>query len=796
MEGSTVETLSDRRRSFARRYSQALLRHPWWAIAGSLLLCVLLGSGARNLTFKGDYRVFFSSDNPHLKAFEALQDVYSKRDNVLFALQPRDGQVFSPDCLAAVQALTEEAWRLPFVTRVDSITNFQYSWARGDELIVEDLIADLKSLSPAELEQRRRIARAEPLLVGRLLSPDTSVTAVNATVLFDDESQEDQAQMVAAARALAESLRARFPDLEIYLSGTVLHNNAFTEAATTDAGTLIPGMYLAILLLLGYFFRSVTATLSTLLVIALSSAAAMGTGGWLGISVTPPSVLAPTLIMTLAVADAVHLLLPFLQKLHRGVEKRQALVDSLAINFQPVFLTSLTTCIGFLAMNVSDVPPLNDLGNITAVGVMVAFLLTVVLLPALLAVLPLKARPSRGSASGKWMDPLASALIRHPARFLLGMVAAAGLLAILIPRNELDDRFVEYFDERITFRTDTDFITENLTGLYQIEFSLETGEEGGIADPRYLNRVEAFTEWWRAQPEVLHVASITDLMKRLNQNLHGDDPAYHRLPEERTLAAQYLLLFEMSLPLGLDLNDQIDIDKTATRFTASVANISSRELRQLAERAEIWLRENAPTTMHAQGVSPAIMFAHISDRSIAGMLLGGALSFLLITVCLIFALRSLRFGLLSLIPNVLPATMAFGAWGLLNGQVGFGLSIVLAMTLGIVVDDTVHFVSKYLHARRELDLEPEEALRYVFTTVGKALWVTSLALTGGFAILATSTFAQNSDMSLLTAITILFALACDFLLLPPLLLYLDRPAGRTILKGHDLEADELSRRNL
>jgi predicted RND superfamily exporter protein len=285
--------------------------------------------------------------------------------------------------------------------------------------------------------------------------------------------------------------------------------------------------------------------------------------------------------------------------------------------------------------------------------------------------------------------------------------------------------------------------------------------------------VDRFADWYRQQPNVLHVNSLTDIMRRLNKNMHGDDPAWYRLPGERDLAAQYLLLYEMSLPYGLDLNNQVDISKSATRMTVSLESISSTEMLGMEKRAQQWLAENAPH-MQSDGASPSVMFAYIGQRNIHSMLTGTSIALVLISLILVFALRSLKLGLVSLIPNLAPAAMGFGIWGLLSGQVGLGLSVVMGMTLGIVVDDTVHFLSKYLRARREQGLDSQAAVRYAFHTVGIALVVTSLVLIAGFMVLAQSAFKLNADMGFLTAMIIGLALLADFIFLPPLLMKVDK----------------------
>ncbi len=758
-----------------KSYGEWLVRWRYLVLVAVIASVAIAASGARFLTFKTDYRVFFSTDNPQLQAFEQLQNTYTKTDNVLFVLAPKDGNVFTQETLASIIALTEASWQIPYSIRVDSITNYQHTEAEGDDLTVDDLVPDAGQLDAGGLERIRNIATNEPLLVNRIISPDGRVTGVNVTVQLPDPEEQtgkEVPKVTAFARNMVDELRAANPDLDVYLTGMVIMNNSFPEVSIRDQQTLVPIMFAVVVITLVLLLRSFTATIGTFLVIVCSVLTAMGIAGWLGMALTPPSASSPTIILTLAVADCVHILVSFLHAMRRGLDKTGAMVESLRINLQPIFLTSLTTAIGFLSMNFSDAPPFRDLGNIVAMGVMAAFFISITLLPALMLILPVRVKPGATNHSRR-MDNFADFVVerRNFLFFAVGFIVVA--LVIFIPRNELNDEFIEYFDKTVDFRNATDFSSENLTGIYTIDYSLSAGESGGISEPEFLDRVEAFANWYETQPEVLHVNTLTDIMKRLNKNMHADEPEWYRLPDQRNLSAQYLLLYEMSLPYGLDLNNQIDVGKSATRMTVTVKNISSNEMLALEGKAQEWLHENAPG-MRADGASPSVMFAHIGHRNIRSMLTGTSVALVLISLILVVALRSIKIGLISLVPNLAPAAMGFGLWGLLVGEVGLGLSVVTGMTLGIVVDDTVHFLSKYLRARREQQLAPPDAVRYAFSTVGTALWVTSLVLIAGFMVLTQSPFKLNSDMGLVTAITIAFALIADFLFLPPLLMKVDK----------------------
>jgi predicted RND superfamily exporter protein len=755
----------------ALAFPRWVIRWRWLIVIATVLIVAIAASGARFIEFSGSYRVFFSAENPQLQAFDELQNTYSKNDTVMFVLAPKDGKVFTRETLASVEWLTEQGWQMPYSRRVDSVTNFQHTRAENDDLVVKNLAENAASLTDTDLERIKNIALTEPLLLNRLISARAHVTGVNVTFVLPEKSLNEIPEVMAFARKLVAQAKEKNPDIDVYLTGVAPFNSAFQESSEKDLKTLVPLMYLVIALITFFSLRSVTGTIATLLVIIFSVITAMGMMGWLGIKLTAPSASAPTVILTLAIADSIHFLSTMFFNMRQGMDKYTAIKESLHINMTAIFLTSLTTVIGFLSMNFSEVPPFRDLGNVVAIGVIAAWLFSILFLPAFMAILPVKVKPAR-KHSNLAMERFANFVVRRRTALLWGMAGLAIGLVAFIPRNEMNDNFVEYFDESVDFRQATDFMIDNLTGVDNIEYSLGSGISGGINNPEYLQKLDEFAQWYRQQPGVVHVNTIADVMRRLNKNMHGDDPAWYRIPESRELSAQYLLLYEMSLPFGLDLNDQINVDKSATRFSVTLGHSTTKEILALEERAQQWLKANAPATMINHGTGQTVMFAYIGDRNIRSMIGGNLMALVLVSAIIMIAVRSFKIGLISLIPNLIPIGMAFGLWGLMVGQVGLSLSVVTALTFGIVVDDTIHFLTKYLHARREKGLGSEEAVRYAFATVGTAMWVTSLILVAGFSVLAFSSFELNAGMGQLAAITIAFALLADYLLLPPLLMKL------------------------
>ena len=753
------------------RFIGIVLHRRWAVLVATTLLMLAVTGGARFIGITNDYRSLFDEDNPQLAALDTLEETYASSNTALVAVAPRKGSVFTRETLAAIEELTEAAWRVPWATRVDSLTNFSHSEADGDDLVVEPLVEDAPSLEDDDLGRIEGIALGSIELAGRLVSHDGSVAGLAINFALPEDTDAALAEISGHLRGLLDEARASHPDLAYHLTGDVILHRTFADVTQGEMETLAPIVFLIIVVASALLLRSVLGTLALVITLVFVVNTTMGFAGWIGTVFNPVNSGVPIIVMTVAVAHSVHIVAAVLAGMRRGLDRHDAVAGSLRDNAWPVFLTTATTVIGFLSLNASDSPPFRVLGNLVAFGVVCAFVYSMTVLPALLSLLPVRAprgRPERADFFDRF-----GAFVVGRRNFLLWFVALLSIALVLgIPRIELTDNWTRYFDERYEFRRDTDFVIDRLTGMETIEYSLRAGREGGITDPDYLRAVDTFAEWYREQPEVAHVQAFPDIMRRLNRNMHGDDPAFFRLPDDPALAAQYLLLYELSLPFGSDLNHRIDIAKSATRLTAVTRSLSARQQRELDARAQAWLAANAPR-LATEGSGVSIAFAHLSQRNIASMLRGTIIAMGLISLILIGVFRSVRLGLASLVPNFIPAAMSFGLWGYLVGRVGLAGSVMTAIAFGIIVDDTIHFLSKYLRGRRD-GLSAPEAVRSTFRTVGRALWTTTAVLALGFLVFASSGFEVSWALGLMVATTIVFALLADFLLLPPLLMAIDR----------------------
>lgn len=761
--------------------SKAAVYNPITSLILSLIVMGLCIAGLQYTQFDADPSSYFSEDHEHYRAFKDLEETYGKIDSLLIAVKAKQDKLYTKENLISIESLTEEAWKLPYVTRVDSIANYNYSWNEDDELFVDALISDADSFTEEDVQRVERIARTDPDIVDRLASKDKEVVLLRLIVTLPKENrQQEENEIVDSAYALEAKIKQDNPNLAFLYSGNVMGNHAVTKVATDDIMTSVPMMYLMIFIMLGLLLRSLTAVLSIWVITMLSCAAALGIAAWCNVIINMMSITAINIIITVAIAHCVHILTYFFQLYHQGKEKKEAMVESLKINFTPITLTSVTTALGFLSMNMSKMPPAHDLGNITAVGVGIAFILSLFMLPSMIMLLPVKRRFHKdGGKLNKIMDQLASFVIAKRSILMVVTIGFSVAMLSLAPNNIMNDRFTENVKLPNQFRVDNAEIDGYFGGFYNIEYDIRSIDEGGISEPEYLAHLDKFANWLRQQPEVMSVQVYSDVVKRLNMNMNNDDESFYRLPSTREEAAQYQLMFEMSQPYGTDMSNIIRQDKSGTRVIVNLPSLNTYTLIELQQRTQVWLKENMPKYMYHSGEGLAVMWAYLGHEAIIDGLKGALLALFLISVILTIIFKSIRYGLISLIPNLLPAGVGYGIWALINGELSMGQMLVLSITIGIVVDDSVHFLSKYLRAKRNNNASAEDAVRYAFNQVGPALWITTAVLIVGFGMLLTSGFIPNSRLGLLTMFILGAALILDFFLLPPLLLLIDKAKGKT-----------------
>ena len=742
-------------------------------IAATIVVTTAFAAGALHLTtVEANFRDYFNEDHPQLAKLKDFETTYAVSDSILVVVAPPDNTIFAREALVVIQKLTEALERTPYSVRVDSITNYLHTEGTEDSLIVAPLVVDVDSLDTATLHHLRKIALTTKETAGRLVSEDGRLAGLIISLAIPDEGRnQKRTEVVDALYGIIDKERALNLNVGYHIYGELLLNRAIRDAVNADMSLLAPLAFAMIVLIALLLLRSVWSVFGILAMLLAITASSFGFAGWSGLTFYAESGSAVFVLLAISVAHSVHLIQGMLDEMNRGMSRDAAVKKSLQANARPIFFTSVTTMIGFLSLNFSGMPPFQVMGNIVAFGAMCAFVYSMTLLPAMLVILPIRVSLKRRIGT-RFSDWLGNFVVSRSTMLLLAVVVLAIASLIGVSRITLDDsNSSKLLDESYELRQSGDFISKNFSGLDSYEYSLDSGREGGITNIDYLRQVDSFSHWLLSQPEVAHVTSIADIMKRLNRNLHADRDDAYTLPDNSDLAAQYLLLYEFSLPIGRDLNNLINFERSATRMTVVVHGMSVRDHIALDRRASEWLQSHAPQ-ISAGATGVTIVSAYSVMRNIQNMLVGTCIAMTLVSLFLIFAFRSLRFGLLSLVPNVLPPIIAMGIWGYAVGSVSFAASIVTVIAFAIIVDDTIHLMSKYVRSRAE-GSSPAQAIASTFAAVGKPLLSTTLIFALAFCTFGASDLWANQTLGQLVGMTVVIALIADFLLLPPLLFVLE-----------------------
>ncbi len=747
----------------------------WLVVAAISLVLFVMMSGARSLTFTTDFRTYFSSDNPQLQAFEQLEADFNKQDTLVFLVEMSDKKrsLINHVGIDFLRQLTELSWQIPYARRVDSLINFQRVESIDDELIINDLISSGVNLNTDSLLEISQYIQQQPRLSGSLISQDESLALVVVSLSLPDGNEQATAELVDFARnSLAELDQ---DDIEVQLFGSSVINLALAEAVERDMALLIPLSYLMIFIAIYFLSKSLVGTLLALMMTLLTVASVFGIYGWSGKSLTPVVGAVPSMIMIIVIADCMHLLVSFQHFLHQGLEKSAAILAALKINIKPVAVTSITTALGLLCLNFSESPPYRDLGNMVAMAAIIAGLLALTWFPALLLLLPVKPPKKMmeisSSQGGSYF--LTEKLLRYPSQIMVFAVLLLVAASWGISQLEFNEQWHQYYDESYDVRQALDTQDEKLYGVNFISYSVESGQVDGIYNVSFQQQLDELVNWIAGLDKVGYVDAIPAQIKELNQKLQANDLQMFKIPESRELIAQSMMVYEMSLPFGMGMEQYINIDRSSTRLTVNMHKSSSKELITVDHKILNYVEKNLPALTIQSGTGLDMVFAKISESNTQSLLQGTGLALLLISLLLVLVLKSVRLGVISIIPNVIPIVIAYGVWGFSNGRIDLGLSIVACMSLGLVVDDTVHFLSKYQLAR-EKNKTVEEAIQYAFSTVGMAMIITTCVLAIGFSLLALSSFAPTHGMGALLALTAVFALLIDFIFLPILLMFFDK----------------------
>ena len=679
--------------------------------------------------------------------------------------------MFNRDMLQAMQDLTDRYTDVESAVSVASLINHRLNAVDADIHRRDYLLPELDELTAQDLVKIREIALKDEDLTQSMLSPEGDMALAVIKFQATSEEQETQLRIAKTVVDLRDSLREQYPDQNIYVLGRILFEYDNYNAQVKDSKYLFPIVMLTVLGLMYFCLGSLSFALAIAAVSVMSVGLTVGAVGWAQVPFNQISNMGPLVVFMIAMADSIHLVSVYLQGLHKSLSKFEALRESLRVNIQPVTLATVTTAMGFLSLNYCASPGIYGFGNVVAIGVVWAFLVTFTLLPALILLLPVKKVPKPLGVKG-FINFVANVVANHGTPLFWGSLTLIAVTFAMLPLNKVDfDRF-SFIDKDSDFHTVISALAEKIGNDQSLVYSIDSGKYYGITEPEFLRKIEEFSLWLEEQPQTSFVTSYTGFLKNRNMAENDNDPAWEVLPEDNLQIIDYLVGYQLVQEIEPQLEPIFNADYSAIRLVVGTSNLSNVQLLDFSEQIEDWITLNMDPAYDVLHGDNSILYARLNKTISLQLMEGFTVSFLLITATLLVGLKSVRYGLLSIIPNLFPATIVFGIWGLLVGELSPYILMLFSISIGLVVDDSVHVLSKYIVARREGN-SPEAAVQYSLDRAGSAITITTLSLAiGTFILVLSNTFYYQNVALLLTPI-IITALLLDLLFLPPLLVRFD-----------------------
>ncbi|MFC1753798.1 RND family transporter [Thermoproteota archaeon] len=726
------------------------------------------------LEFDNSVDVFFDKNSRSYLDFQEWKDQFGSDQVIIVAFSDED--IFTENNLALVDELTGKFEMLPYVDNVRSITNVNDIIGFENDFIVESFVAEIPSDKKGLASLRKR-ALENPLYRKDLISQDAKTTAL--IVELEKKGQSQDLYKKETIEEIANILKQVMPrDKKYHISGLATIEYFYAKYMQDDFKNFIPFIVIVILAILFLSFRRIEVVFLPLLTILVSLVWTMAFLVTCGLSINNVTTIIPPIMLAIAVADSIHFVggcIKYNSK-NKDVSKDQSqtIKDTIGNIFVPCLLTTLTTAVGFFSLTVSKVQPVRELGFVVGVGVFFAFIVTFVFLPAIikqfniLSILKNKAEDD----TKKTIKRIDQCLARigefsanYHSRILLVtcIIAIISIVGLFLLKTETS--VLEYFKKESPVYSDTTYIEKRLSGVHFLNISLRTGERDYFREPDILRRVEDLQKFLDGLPEVDKTTSVVDYIKEINKSFHNEDSEFYRIPNSRKLVSQYLLLYGAN-----DLDDFVNMQWNWTTIRVRLNEHTTTGLRVVLERIEDYLDKNFESPIHAESLGQTILEVESNEAVTKGQIYSLGLAMLVIFAMMFIVFRSFSFGVISIIPNILPLLINFGIMGFLAIRLNSATSMISAIGIGIIVDDTIHFMHRFKRSIKEAKNATESAYETI-SDKGRPVILTSIILFFGFGIVSFSRFVPTSYFGILSALLMFNALWADLIVLPSVLIF-------------------------
>ena len=731
-------------------------------VAG-LFAWIVAASGILFFEFQSNFRAFFQDDSELIHSFDEILDQYEQGDTLIFYLKFRSQGELTKHNIETVKNADALVNSLPYVRYVRSLTSFQKAFSSEDS-INRKFIGDWAE-EENSIREIGEYIQIQPQLSGRLLADDNSGALVVAQLDLPEPLHKSTRTLLKAAEAVAAEIKQTNPNTEVYITGTVAFDDGLLTEFARFLILTLPLCAILVSLAVGWVFGSLWITVAGLTASGLTLSTTAGIFGWLPVSLDQTGVMGIVLVLVLVVIDCIHIASNYRVNVSLSMDKETAIKESIRANLLPIFYTTLTTSVGLITLFITGSPPFILFAQIALTGITIGYFFAFIFMTSVLNWTPVPDTDKR--LPPQLLVGFVERLVLNRPKQVVAIFAICTLLALaLIPLNVVDEDTSNYFMPGTDLDNGFELIQEDFEANNGFSINLSAIGDKLVTHPEVFLDIEKFEAWLQSNQSVVNTVTINDIIRE-TKNTWQNTPSAKALPQNEAEYAQLLLLYEMSLLAGQSSSEVIASDRSQTLFLVALKDLSNKELLRLKSEIENWWTQNS-TDIKASVSGRDVIFAQLSEQTVNKSILGASVAAVLITVFLIFSFQSIKWGLFSLIPNILPFIILFGIWGLIFGEINQAVCMAFTMVLGIVVDDSIHFIVKFRDAKNGLDIEA--AIRKTFQFVGFAITATSVVfIVDATVVYLTSQFVPNTILAAFLLLAITLAWACDLLLMPALL---------------------------
>ncbi len=763
-----------------KSYLSLIERHGGKTTAITFLIILALSAGLTQFSTKNDVRIWFEESDPKLDTLNYLEKTFGNDETLVIAVELKEGvkgNLFEPKHMKTIQSITESAWQIPQVIRVESLANYNYVTSENDEIIVEPFIGD--RFEKSFLQERKLIASNDPVIKGYLIDEKAKLALIFAHLVSSNVQTLKYKDINLEARKILKNQSSK--DLNFYLTGKAALNYGFEEVSMGDVQKILPLLLLLIIAYLFYVFRSFKAMVLPFVIVFTTVTATLGLGFWLGIHFSAILAILPIILVAIGIADSVHIMVNFFQFRGKGQDKILAIENTVKKNFVPTFLTSFSTGIGLFSLMATKLVPIRHLGLLAGLGCMLAWLFTIFFLIPLLLKIDYKIPPifSEKKETSNLSLSFYNFILknRYPIVLVTFILALGGLYLAKDIRTNADPD--SYFSEDASISIANEAVKRHVGGSAGPDLIIDAGGVDKAKDPQFLKKVSEFNQWLRSLEPVNNTVSVLDIIKKMNQVLHNNDESFYQIPNTQNEVAQYLFLYTLSVPPGMDINNRISLDYSALRISLLWTVYDTQAWAIYRDKIKAKAKELG---LDLKIAGKANLFQDMIDYVVETFVRSIFMAMLFVALCLSLFFGSLKIGLISLIPNLLPLTFGAATMALFGMDLNLGTSLVASVCLGIAVDDTIHFLSNY-YKHEDLGWSTEKNITTIFEYTGSALIITTLILSSAFGLYILGDFLPNVNFGILCAVTLMAALLVDLIFLPAFMIMIGGKKGKE--EGHN-----------